>query len=120
MGLSYIITGILAVISIVLAFTLWGRMKHALQMLQQCHYMNDRFTTWIAGHGLNAFPTVLSIFVIAYWAVIVLSLFVNLPFTIIGVLTVIIALIGAVLSNVTSFKSKSQSCHLKLQPVYGA
>ena len=114
MGLSYIITGILGVISIVLAFTLWERMKHALQMLQQCHYMNDRFTNWIAGHSLNAFPTVLSIFVIAYWAVIVLSLFVNLPFTIIGVLTVVISLIGAVLSNVTSFKSKESKLPLKI------
>ena len=36
-----------------LLWTLWGRMAHALQMLQQCHYMNDRFTTWIAGHRLN-------------------------------------------------------------------
>lgn len=51
-----IITSLLLLaIGFTLVFTLWKRMAHALQMLQQCHYMNDRFTTWIAGHRLVAF-----------------------------------------------------------------
>ena len=106
MALPYIIMGLLAVLSIILCFTLWGRMKHALQMLQQCHYMNDRFTNWIAGHRLNSFPTVLSVFVIAYWVVIVLSLLMPLSFMTITIPLLIITAIGAFLSNLTSFKSK--------------
>ena len=114
MGLSYIITGLLVLLSIILALTLWGRMKHALQMLQQCHYMNDRFTTWIAGHSLNAFPTVLSVFVIAYWGLIVLSLFVNLSSPLLEIILALIALAGTILSHLTSFKSKESKLPLKI------
>ncbi|MDB1768666.1 UDP-N-acetylmuramoyl-tripeptide--D-alanyl-D-alanine ligase, partial [Eggerthella lenta] len=114
MALPYIIMGLLAVLSIILCFTLWGRMKHALQMLQQCHYMNDRFTNWIAGHRLNSFPTVLSVFVIAYWVVIVLSLLMPLSFMTITIPLLIITAIGAFLSNLTSFKSKESKLPLKI------
>ena len=74
MVLAYGLMGLLVVLTIVLCFTLWGRLSHGLQMLQQCHYMNDRFTTWISGHRLNAFPAVLSVFVVLYWALIKLLL----------------------------------------------
>ena len=114
MVLAYGLMGLLVVLTIVLCFTLWGRLSHGLQMLQQCHYMNDRFTTWISGHRLNAFPAVLSVFVVLYWALIVFSLFFETGFILIGSGSVIIAAIATFLSKITNGQSKESKLPLKI------
>lgn len=114
MALPYVLMGILAVLAVLLCFTLWRRLSHGLQMLQQCHYMNDRFTTWIAGHRLNAFPAVLSVFVVLYWALIVFSLFFETGFVLPSVGAIVLAVIGAFLSKITNGQSKESKLPLKI------
>ena len=106
---------LLAVVGVTLVITLWKRMSHALQMLQQCHYMNDRFTTWIAGHRLVAFPLPLSILVVIYWGLIVLT---NLSLGISDAIllggALIVSLLGFGMIKVSSGVSKESKKPLKI------
>ena len=105
---------LLGVLSLVLLWTLWGRMAHALQMLQQCHYMNDRFTTWIAGHRLVALPVPLSVLVIAYWALLVISFLFPMPSSVLSIGTIVIGVLGLGMIKISSGVSKESKKPLKI------
>lgn len=105
---------LLGVLSLVLLWTLWGRMAHALQMLQQCHYMNDRFTTWIAGHRLVALPVPLSVLVIAYWALLVISFLFPMPSSVLSIGTIVIDVLGLGMIKISSGVSKESKKPLKI------
>ena len=104
--MGIIMAVLLGVLSLFLLWTLWGRMAHALQMLQQCHYMNDRFTTWIAGHRLVALPVPLSVLVIAYWVLVVVSFLFPMPGSILTIGTVVIGVLGLGIIKISSGVSK--------------
>ena len=105
---------LLGVLSLVLLWTLWGRMAHALQMLQQCHYMNDRFTTWIAGHRLVALPVPLLVLVIAYWALLVISFLFPMPSSVLSIGTIVIGVLGLGMIKISSGVSKESKKPLKI------
>lgn len=105
---------LLGVLSLVLLWTLWGRMAHALQMLQQCHYMNDRFTTWIAGHRLVALPVPLSVLVIAYWALLVIGFLFPMPSSVLSIGTIVIGVLGLGMIKISSGVSKESKKPLKI------
>lgn len=105
---------LLGVLSLVLLWTLWGRMTHALQMLQQCHYMNDRFTTWIAGHRLVALPAPLSVLVISYWALLVISFLFSMPTSVLSIGTVVIGVLGLGMIKISNGVSKESKKPLKI------
>lgn len=111
-----IITSLLLLaIGFTLVFTLWKRMAHALQMLQQCHYMNDRFTTWIAGHRLVAFPLPLSVLVVIYWGLMVLtSLSTGISEVALTWGALIISLLGVGMIKISSGVSKESKKPLKI------
>ena len=112
--MSMILGVLLGILSLALLWTLWGRMSHALQMLQQCHYMNDRFTTWIAGHRLVALPAPLSVLVIAYWALLVISFLFPLPSSVLSVGTIVIGILGLGMIKISSGVSKESKKPLKM------
>lgn len=112
--MSMILGALLGILSLALLWTLWGRMSHALQMLQQCHYMNDRFTTWIAGHRLVALPAPLSVLVIAYWALLVISFLFPLPSSVLSVGTIVIGILGLGMIKISSGVSKESKKPLKM------
>ena len=89
-------------------------MAHALQMLLQCHYMNDRFTTWIAGHRLVALPVPLSVLVIAYWVLVVVSFLFPMPGSILTIGTVVIGVLGLGIIKISSGVSKESKKPLKI------
>ena len=105
---------LLGVLSLFLLWTLWGRMTHALQMLQQCHYMNDRFTTWIAGHRLVALPAPLSVLVISYWALLVISFLFSMPASVLSIGTVVIGVLGLGMIKISNGVSKESKKPLKI------
>ena len=112
--MGIIMAVLLGVLSLFLLWTLWGRMAHALQMLQQCHYMNDRFTTWIAGHRLVALPVPLSVLVIAYWVLVVVSFLFPMPGSILTIGTVVIGVLGLGIIKISSGVSKESKKPLKI------
>ncbi|MDE5978353.1 MAG: UDP-N-acetylmuramoyl-tripeptide--D-alanyl-D-alanine ligase [Turicibacter sp.] len=105
---------LLAILSLFLVWTLWGRMVHALQMLQQCHYMNDRFTTWMAGHRLVVLPVPLCVLVILYWVLVVASFLVQMSGTVLTVGTLVIGLLGLGMIKLSSGVSKESKKPLKI------
>ena len=113
--MSMILGVLLGILSLALLWTLWGRMSQALQMLQQCHYMNDRFTTWIAGHRLVALPAPLSVLVIAYWALLVISFLFPLPSSVLSVGTIVIGILGLGMIKISSGVSKESKKPLKIK-----
>ena len=112
--MGIIMAVLLGVLSLFLLWTLWGRMAHALQMLQQCHYMNDRFTTWIAGHRLVALPVPLSVLVIAYWVLVVVSFLFPMPGSILTIGTVVMGVLGLGIIKISSGVSKESKKPLKI------
>ena len=112
--MGIIMAVLLGVLSLFLLWTLWGRMAHALQMLQQCHYMNDRFTTWIAGHRLVALPVPLSVLVIAYWVLVVVSFLFPMPGSILTIGTVVNGVLGLGIIKISSGVSKESKKPLKI------
>lgn len=112
MGIIMIV--LLGALSLLLLWSLWGRMAHALQMLQQCHYMNDRFTTWIAGHRLVALPVPLSVLVIAYWVLVVVSFLFPMSGSILTIGTVVIGVLGLGMIKISSGVSKESKKPLKI------
>ena len=112
--MGIVMSVLLGILCLVLLWMLWGRMSHALQMLQQCHYMNDRFTTWIAGHRLVALPTPLSVLVIAYWILLVVSFLFPLPTTVLTVGTAVIGILGLGIIKISSGVSKESKKPLKI------
>ena len=112
--MGIVMSVLLGILCLVLLWMLWGRMSHALQMLQQCHYMNDRFTTWIAGHLLVALPTPLSVLVIAYWVLLVVSFLFPLPTTVLTIGTAVIGILGLGIIKISSGVSKESKKPLKI------
>ena len=112
--MGIVMSVLLGILCLVLLWMLWGRMSHALQMLQQCHYMNDRFTTWIAGHRLVALPTPLSVLVIAYWILLVVSFLFSLPTTVLTIGTAVIGILGLGIIKISSGVSKESKKPLKI------
>ena len=49
--MGIIMAVLLGVLSLFLLWTLWGRMAHALQMLQQCHYMGHIWNRYMYNAG---------------------------------------------------------------------
>ena len=103
---------IFSLISLVLLFTLWNRLKHALHMLQQCHYMNDRFSTYNDSHIELAFPTPLAIAAGVYLGAFIAYVTEVLPPYIVLVL-VVVALYGAAIAHFSSGKGTETKLPLK-------
>lgn len=113
MLLFYIILAILMVVGATLALTLWKRMAHALHMLQQCHYMNDRFTTYNKGHQAQAFPKGLMVVTVVYWVAYAALLFIETGFST-SIIFAAIAGYGCLIAHFSSGKGEESKLPLKL------
>ena len=103
---------IMGVISLLLVYTLVNRVKHALHMLQQCHYMNDRFTTYNKGHKELSYPLALMLTAGLYVLIFVVFATTELPIYA-SVLLGILAVYGGVVAHFASGKGVETKLPLK-------
>ncbi len=106
-------TIIFGLIGIWLVITLVNRLKHALHMLQQCHYMNDRFATYNKGHKEFSSPFALNIVAGAYVLLFIGFEMLSLPIYA-SVLLGVLAIYGGVVAHFSSGKGVETKLPLKM------
>lgn len=111
--MSIIIIGSLSFLSGWLLSKLWKGMTHALQMLQQCHYMNDRFGTWIKNNQLIVFPLPLAILTVLHWGMFGATFFISVPVSLLAIGSFLILVLSLGMVKISRGTSKELKKPLK-------
>lgn len=114
MNINSILTILLIILSSYSLFLIWRRMSHALQMLQQCYYMNERYTTWLQNNKLVSSPAPLYFLAVFYWGAFTTSSFLTKNDTVLLLLSVFMVSISVIFLNVVSNFSKEVKKPLKI------
>ena len=111
--MQIIALSVLAGLSGLLGWSLWKGMTHALQMLQQCHYMNDRFGTWMKNNQLTVFPFPLAILTGLQWGMFGVTFFISVPASLLAIGSFLILVLSLGMVKISRGTSKELKKPLK-------